>query len=237
MTVHTFDKNAKTFIKGTKPPAKEKFVLAKTKVEDEMDLFKKDVHAQSIKNLVEAFFNEKNRTVNLTAYNIIVSPDLLDSVLSITDPKLKQTLNALKLRVDRFRLKYYLCYKICGAGSPSAMMEMEELLEALKSKVIRTDYKDSSKDSTYITQKTTLALVVGQIRDVEIRLRRMVPYIHKIHGVDKPECFPENYLFNFGSFINGLSCSILEVPPDWVYILSFLAYKPITQLKPEQLKQ
>lgn len=107
---------------------------------------------------------------------------------------------------------------------------MKQLLDALKSKVIRTNYKNSSKNNTYITEKTTLALVAAQIREIEIRLRRMVPYIHKIPGVDKPECYPENYWFNFGSFINGLYCGTLKIPPDWVYIFLLLEMEPVVLL-------
>lgn len=55
--------------------------------------------------------------------------------------------------------------------------------------------------------------------------------------MDKPEYYPENYQNEFNQFLGGLYCSTLEIPPDWYYILQFIAFKPEKQLTPEQRKQ
>lgn len=211
-------------LRGTRPAIKENFVLSKISADEELKLYNTDGFNKQMEITIRNFFERYNQTKELTTFNLVQSLNLFDTLL-IKDPKLQQTLNALKLRTNRFRMKYYLCYQLCKENTnslQSVITELEELLGALMSKVIRTDYKDPSNKNAYITEGTTLALIAAQMREVEGRLRRMIPHIHNMFGVDKPEYYPKDYNIKFVDFIRNLHCSTLEIPPDWVYIFHLL---------------
>lgn len=226
--------------KGERPKIKEKYILTKVKSLDELIAFNDFSHFSQLTPHINEFFNKFREPTELTTYSFVKDFSLIQKLLldphkaSLT-PSLGQKASALILRIQRFRLKFFICYKL-NEGAPDSYTTIEEALEEiivnLTKKKVSTTFIPPEMAGPHFSLESTLTLIASELREAEKRLRRLLGPLRSALGATVKSNID---WLKYHHFIAGLGVCIMNPMPDWHYLFSFMNLAP--QMDPVQLKQ
>jgi len=177
-TTFNQSKNPKTLLSKK---IKEKFVLTKITTIEELVAFNKFSHFNQLEQPMQEFYDQFQEFPIVTTYSFIRDYKLIQTLLidphkTSWTPSLVQKSSALVLRIQRFRLKYYLCLKLNnGAAYPYSTINnaLEEILVFLTNKKVHTTFLSTGSAYNF-TPESTLSVITSELRQAEKRLRRLL---------------------------------------------------------------
>lgn len=214
------------------------FPLTKITSLDELHAFNNFHYTSTFQKTLENFFANNNKSLITTTYSFIQDMNLINKFLIAPVDKVsvgsnKQTISALTLRVQRFRLKFFIIHKInmeAPNTDPAINKTLDEILAFLKQKKIHTTFTD--KGSAYaFTFESTCSVIASELKEAEKRLRRLLVPLRVALGATTKVVDWSAY----SSFVKRLSVCTGELMPDWHYLFTFFTCPP--QMDAVQLKQ